>query len=1020
MRRFSLLNKALNDYVLMDLSLYTSSEVRDLVVVGTGSTIHLSFDDGPTHLGAWNNQLQTSNASLWESAAPPTDGSGSNVPTVGYMVGVSDSNMSSPAVQSLDLNGAAIGNDLYGDAAAQHADEAVSDVFNIQALDDPSSNGSDDGHAMTQIAYLAPRTSLAFSTVLDGEQIFANGILANMQSAASDALGTVQGNVWQSSMAPFGGPGTVPTAIWIGGEGTFGDQIPSTGLHGAAPTEGGGVTLVAASFGSTALPLALTDLPGLANPVAGSFGASLTDAGIGSSGATAAELLEALDDSGLNVNGTGIKVGVLSDSFNDLGGAAEDEADGALPPAADIQVLKDLASGGTDEGRAMMQIIHDIAPGADLAFYTASDSEQDFADGILALAAAGCKVIVDDVAYFDEPFFQNGVVAQAIQTVEAEGVTYITAAGNDASNGYQAAWTPTSGSFGGVNLTDAESFGGSIVQTIRIVGNSSYDVPLILEWNQAYGAATSDLEILVFSGGQLLGSFTNRSDAEPTNPWVAVDLPGGATYQIAIVNLSGPNPGLIKEIIEGDGLPVTISGANAGTVYGHAMTPGAITVGAVNVVDTPAYGVSPPTSESYSSSGAGTELLFANNGTPLSSPDVLSPVVVSGVDNIQTTVSDLTDFYGTSAAAASLAGVAALILSANPTLTPAQVEQILEETALPMADPAVSGAGLVQVDAAVQAATPTNINVSSFIVAVQQSVAASSFFTISNPLGDNITEYSFEDNGGGSGHFTVAGTVEPDGQAFTVSASNLSSVQYVGGALAGTDALTVDAYDATTGTWVPSVSLSAVTAAPFPFAAASDLTEAMYIGYFGRAADPGGDAFWLNALGSGLSESAMAALFAPQAEATSLYPFLASPSTANQTQITSFIESVYADLFDRAADSGGLAFWDNYLTTNLGNPQAVGTFVFSVITGAAQGSDQTTIANKVTVADYFTQELNAAGVSFTASADALAHSAIASVTAVASTVFAAESTINSWLITQLSTAETALVGVSHISAVSSI
>ena len=133
---------------------------------------------------------------------------------------------------------------------------------------------------------------------------------------------------------------------------------------------------------------------------------------------------QALDDSGLSVNGSGITVGVLSDSFNDLGGAAADEADGALPPASDIDVLQDLPSGGSDEGRAMMQIVHDIAPGADLAFYTAFGGEQSFADGILALAAAGAKVIVDDVYYSDEPFFQNGVVAQAIQTVEAEGVTH--------------------------------------------------------------------------------------------------------------------------------------------------------------------------------------------------------------------------------------------------------------------------------------------------------------------------------------------------------------------------------------------------------------------------------------------------------------------------------------------------------------------------------------------------------------------------------------------------------------------
>ena len=178
------------------------------------------------------------------------------------------------------------------------------------------------------------------------------------------------------------------------------------------------------------------------------------------------------------------------------------------------------------------------------------------------------------------------------------------------------------------------------MQTVTInTEGTGYDVPLLLEWNQAYGDATSDLEILVFHNGTLYGTATNRTSGEPTNPWVDFTFTASGTYQIAIVNLSGPNPGLIKEITEGDGVPVTISGANAGTVYGHAMTPGAITAGAVSTADTPAFGVNPPVSESYSSSGAGTELLFANNGTLLSSPDILSPVAVSGVDNINTTVS---------------------------------------------------------------------------------------------------------------------------------------------------------------------------------------------------------------------------------------------------------------------------------------------------------------------------------------------------------------------------------------------
>jgi Tryptophan-rich Synechocystis species C-terminal domain/Subtilase family len=479
------------------------------------------------------------------------------------------------------------------------------------------------------------------------------------------------------------------------------DQMIFVGWNAAATVHSGGGAGVPVVDLAASAPAAMASLSG-----AHESSGVITEAGVGAGGATAAQVQQALDESGLSVNGAGIKVGVLSDSFNNLGGAAADEADGALPSASNVQVIKDLASGGTDEGRAMMQIIHDIAPGASLAFYTAFDNEQDFANGILALAAAGSKVIVDDVSYFDEPFFQNGVVAQAIQTVEAEGVTYVTAAGNDASNGYQAAWTPISGTFDGHALSDAESFGGSLVQTVTInTEGTGADIPLLLEWNQAYGTATSDLEILVFRNGTLVGTATNRSSGEPTNPWVEYDFTTSGTYQIAIENLSGPNPGLIKEIIEGDGLPATISGANSGTVFGHAMTPGAISAGAVSAAATPAFGFNPAISESFSSSGAGTELLFANNGTALSSPDLLSPVTVSGVDDIATTVTGgLSDFYGTSAASASLAGVAVLILSANPNLTPAQVEQIMEQTAAPMSNSAVSGAGLAQVDPAVAAA----------------------------------------------------------------------------------------------------------------------------------------------------------------------------------------------------------------------------------------------------------------------------------------------------------------------------
>jgi hypothetical protein len=116
------------------------------------------------------------------------------------------------------------------------------------------------------------------------------------------------------------------------------------------------------------------------------------------------------------VDGTGITVGVLSDSYNNLGGASADVASGDLPSG--VIVLKDLPSGGIDEGRAMLQIVSDVAPGAKLAFHTAFvGGVAGFASGIKELAkpvadgGAGASVIVDDVFLYAEPYFQDGAVS---------------------------------------------------------------------------------------------------------------------------------------------------------------------------------------------------------------------------------------------------------------------------------------------------------------------------------------------------------------------------------------------------------------------------------------------------------------------------------------------------------------------------------------------------------------------------------------------------------------------------------
>jgi Subtilase family len=147
------------------------------------------------------------------------------------------------------------------------------------------------------------------------------------------------------------------------------------------------------------------------------------------------------------VDGSGVTVGILSDSFDRDGSApthaAQDVASGDLPGSGNpcgrgtpVGLLRDTYGDSkfdepTDEGRGMAQIVHDLAPGAAISFATAFAGETSFAENIRALAAAGASVIVDDVGYFEEPFFQDGPVASAINEVVAKGVSYFTAAGND-------------------------------------------------------------------------------------------------------------------------------------------------------------------------------------------------------------------------------------------------------------------------------------------------------------------------------------------------------------------------------------------------------------------------------------------------------------------------------------------------------------------------------------------------------------------------------------------------------------
>ncbi len=460
------------------------------------------------------------------------------------------------------------------------------------------------------------------------------------------------------------------------------------------------------------------------------------------------------------VDGSGIKVGILSDSydtrpFTGNSKATVDVIQGDLPGISNpngyttpVDVIKEYPYGeGSDEGNAMLQIVHDVAPGAELAFSTGVLSPRDFALSIKDLADAGCTIIADDVTYPLEPFFGEGQIAKAIREFtkieegeENDGNFYFTSAGNFGNKAYQSkfrntAATPLTNFLPDGSLARAHDFNEDLLaeddrQSISVVPGTYM---IVLQWAEGLASqdnsegATTDLDIYLADedGNLIVGNNrdNNRENIKGDAAEVLVFQATGTGFaNIMITSADGPAPeGLAFRYIAfrttsdagSNGIEFLEYFDGAPTVSGKAMTLEVITVGAVD------YRVAQnedPESQAFSSYAG----ILENNQlleVDISAPDVVD-TTSDTVGQLIDDGNDLLNFIGTSAAAPHAAAAFALMMSAIPEWYPEglpteqfsaagntnpsanQVLNIFKATTKPSSNPDQAGFGLINANMA--------------------------------------------------------------------------------------------------------------------------------------------------------------------------------------------------------------------------------------------------------------------------------------------------------------------------------
>ena len=329
--------------------------------------------------------------------------------------------------------------------------------------------------------------------------------------------------------------------------------------------------------------------------------------------------------------GQNIRVAIIDGGFQDYSLYLGSE----LPDAVDTISFNTVIENGSTHGTFCAQIIHDIAPDAELCLIAISTS-LDFMDAIDWVAVNGFHVVSSSLAFTSSGWPDGSSdLAVSVNTLASHDILYVNAAGNYGKDHWMGTFQDTD-SDGWHNFTSTDE--GNLV---TVYGGTS--VTFVLIWDDwPYSSNDFDLYVINYEGTEVVASSERvQSGFQTPCEIIQMDIPVSDVFNIGIKKQSAdrqPKFHLYSYYVKHMEYVSAL-----GSVAIPSDAENAFSVGA-------SYFFSPYSIAPFSSCGP------TDDGRI--KPDIIAPSYVSVNDHDEEVY-----FSGTSASAPHVAGSAALFLS---------------------------------------------------------------------------------------------------------------------------------------------------------------------------------------------------------------------------------------------------------------------------------------------------------------------------------------------------------------------